>query len=423
MKHCLRNLTLSIAFLVVGTYVAIADNGDLPDDSGIAEALLTAEEVGDSVKRGVVISGFFDLEFNKLDTSDSTMFPLIVNGATFSNSHVNVYFDSQVSPSLRFFSEVRFLHQPSVVFTEESLADRFQGSLLIERAWVDWNYRNQLNVRCGKFLTPYGVWNTEHGSPILISTRTPLLLRKQIFPESMTGVDVYGIIFPMDFEISYHAWIGNGKGQRPATQDLDDHKSVGGRVAVKIPTDQDIEVGVSGYNGHTHEAEFIPNEAQLANIRKVFMSEGNMATLMGLIGGGLTARAEPMQGYADRALGFDLNAEAFNFQIQGELVINSVKPLAGRDASFRKFKERGGYGQLSYGIWTRAGKITPFVRADFFDPHDQIDLELGELNIYTFGVNYKPRAGVVLKAEYHRHDFEEDGRDFPMFASSLSVSF
>ena len=84
---------------------------------------------------------------------------------------------------------------------------------------IYWNYCNELNLRFGKFLTSYGIWNREHGSSILTSTRTPLLLRKQIFPESMTGVEIYGIIFPMDFEISYHAWIGNGKGTQAATQD------------------------------------------------------------------------------------------------------------------------------------------------------------------------------------------------------------
>ena len=77
---------------------------------------------------------------------------------------------------------------------------------------MDWNYRNELNIRAGKFLTPYGIWNVEHGGPVLISTRTPLLLRKQIFPESMTGIQVYGKTFPADFQISYHAWLGNGKG-------------------------------------------------------------------------------------------------------------------------------------------------------------------------------------------------------------------
>ena len=420
MKHQFINIVLFIGIIFIGPHLVIADNGEIADDAGVAELLASMTEGGAVTEQGVTISGFFDLEFNKLDTSNSTMSPLISDEGTFSNSHLNVYLDSQVSSKVRFFSEVRLLHQPFTLFTEENLASRFQGSLLIERAWVDWNYRNELNIRGGKFLTPYGIWNIEHGGPILISTRTPLLLRKQIFPEAMTGLQVYGKIFPADFQISYHAWIGNGKGPTSAIQDNDDHKSVGGRVAVRLPTNRKIELGVSAYTGHVEKAELIPSEPVLANIRKVFMSEGNMPLLMKLVGNGFTAQGEAVDGYIDRALGFDLSFELSNFEIQGEWVVNSVDP-------FKKitpeFKELGGYGQIAYGIWTSAGKFTPFVRAGFSDPNDEFENEIGELRIFTFGLNYKPTVGVALKTEFHLHQFDTNDRDFPMFANSLSVAF
>ena len=114
------------------------------------------------------------------------------------------------------------------------------------------------------------------------------------------------------------------------------------------------------------------------------------------------------------------NVELFNFEVQGELVINSVNPF--RDTT-PAFKELGGYGQVAYGIWTSAGKITPFIRAGFSDPNDKLELEIGELRIFTFGLNYKPTAGVVLKTEFHLHRFHEENRNFPMFANSLSMSF
>ena len=138
------------------------------------------------------------------------------------------------------------------------------------------------------------------------------------------------------------------------------------------------------------------------------------------MGRGFTARGEPLDGYSDRAIGLDLSVELFNFEIQGEWVLNSVSPF--RD-TVPKFTEMGGYGQVAYGIWTSAGKVTPFVRAGFSDPNDQLDLEIGELRIVTFGMTYKPTSGVVLKTEFHLHRFENDARNFPMFANSLSVAF
>ena len=522
MKHRIVHLALFVAMMLIGTHLVIAAVSEF-DDPELTELLVEFEDSEEDFERDIGISGFFDMEFNKLDTSNSTLNPLISDEGTFSNSHLNIYFDSQVSPRFRFFSEVRLLNQPSTLFTEENLADRFQGSLSIERAWVDWNYRNQLNIRVGKFLTPYGIWNVEHGGPILISTRTPLLLRKQLFPESVAGVQVYGKIFPANFQLSYYAWIGNGKGPSAALQDANEDKAIGGRIAIRLPLRQKIELGISAYRGDVTQAEFIPTQDLMGRIGQVFdaevetpsvMSDGNDMSKMDNMDGmngmdnmnqtdmsdmnqmdktngmidtdmpkmdktdgmnnmdmpdmpqmddmddmnqmddmddmnqmdmsnmnqmdgmdmsgmspilmerfmsrGFTARGEPLDGYTDQAIGLDLSLELSHFEIQGEVVINSVDPFGN---TVPKFREISGYGQVAYGIWTSAGKVTPFVRAGFSDPNDKLDLEIGELRIVTFGLNYKPTTGVVLKTEFHLHRFENDARNFPMFANSLSVAF
>jgi len=89
------------------------------------------------------------------------------------------------------------------------------------------------------------------------------------------------------------------------------------------------------------------------------------------------------------------------------------------------FVESGYYVQGAYRFdFKKVGVISPFVRFDGFDPNDKLDGEIGELDISTYGINYKPISRVVFKAEYHFHTFPEaSDRDFNMFTGSVTVAF
>ena len=47
------------------------------------------------------------------------------------------------------------------------------GSIILERAYIQWSKLDWLGVRVGQFLTPYGIWNVDHGTPTLITMFRP----------------------------------------------------------------------------------------------------------------------------------------------------------------------------------------------------------------------------------------------------------
>ena len=395
----------------------------------------------------LVLSGFFTLEFRDLQSEDSAFrfLPSLSPQSTFNNSHLNLYVDAKVLPDFRFFCELRFVYEPYSQFIESLGKISATSEVLIERAWVDWLFRDWLTVRAGNFLVPYGIWNLEHGDPILLSTFTPVMLRRDIFPERATGVQLYGHCSIQDVELLYYFWLGNGKGARLATEDEQNNKSIGARLETKLPDFQKlsgIAIGVSGYVGKGHGGTVSTTDDRIANsIYKVFAAKGQLSALRELNENGFDATGDPLGEFRDHALGVDLRFRFYNFFFQGEIVVNSVRPTEKVDSPVdtdgdgtadmvvtvtpKSFRQFGAYMQSAYefdaGSW---GLVTPFFRFDWLEGNDRFHRELAAFTIFISGVNWKINNNVALKAEYHVvrvRDAHE--RDLTGFYSSATVSF
>lgn len=411
----------------------------LRNEGEVSQGGYVAEQTRRLTDGVLSVSGFFSLEYNDFQTQNSTVESLFPSDSTFNNSHINLYFDARFYKDFRFFTELRFLYQPFTEIFELGQATR-SGEVIIERAWAEWEFRDWLKIRGGTFFIPYGIWNLEHGSPILLSTFTPILLRREIFPEKTTGLQLNGLLTFDNFDLKYYAWVGNGKTQVEdivlSTQDNQNNKAIGGRVEFQFPYTnifQELAVGFSAYFGKVQGQEF--NGADIQNlIAQVFIAEGNVAVINDLALDGFSAIGEPLDEYEDRAIGFDFRIRLQNFLIQGEFITNFVRPSKAADlggglkVKGRSFKEYGGYLQFAYEIdisgFGLAGLVTPFARLGVVQANDQADKELGSFSEYTFGVNWKVNPAVVLKAEYLIIKFADvDERDFGAFFSSFNVSF
>ncbi|BBM88287.1 hypothetical protein [Candidatus Uabimicrobium amorphum] len=388
----------------------------------------------------LTLSGFFSLEYSDFQTNSSTVESLFPSEGTFNNSHINLYLDARFHESFRFFTELRFLYQPFTEVFELGQVNR-SGEVIIERAWAEWEYRDWLKLRGGTFFIPYGIWNLEHGAPILLSTFTPILLRRQIFPERTTGVQANGLIDFDFFDVKYYAWIGNGKVQIEEaalpTQDNQNNKAYGGRVEIQFPYTgvfRELTFGISGYTGKVQGQEF--NGADIQNlIAQVFIAEGNQQVIVDLELDGVSAIGEPLDEYRDRAIGFDFRFRFHNFFFQSEFIVNFVKPLktavgpvTGLPVKSGSFEEYGGYMQFAYEFdisrYNLVGLLTPFARLGIVQANNDVAKELGSFSEYTFGVNWKVNPAVVLKAEYIIIQFADvKDRDFGAFFSSFNVSF
>ena len=137
--------------------------------------------------------------------------------------------------------------------TASDHADLFRrlnwGGIEIERAWLEYAFDPRLVVRVGQFLTPYGIWNVDHGTPTLVAVRRPYTIGNALFPERQTGIQVHGITPIGNTDLYYALTLSNGRGPIDAYLDLDDNKAIGGRIALTNFDWADISFGISGYYG------------------------------------------------------------------------------------------------------------------------------------------------------------------------------
>jgi hypothetical protein len=139
-------------------------------------------------------------------------------------------------------------------------------SIYLPRVHADLLLNDALNVRVGKFITPSGIWNVDHGSPTILTIKQPYETSFiPIFPESQTGVQLFGHMPYGDHDFSYAGWITTGRGTNDADfgqtpRNLDDWA-----FGAHLQTDLDLLDGVRlGGTVHTgtirqsYEWDYVP---------------------------------------------------------------------------------------------------------------------------------------------------------------------
>ena len=136
-------------------------------------------------------------------------------------------------------------------------AQSVTSGLIVERAQIDWYYNDLLSVRAGLWLTPWGIWNVDHGSPTLIPLIMPFFQNYQMYPLSQLGIAVSGAAHASPWTFGYHLGISNGRIGGPITNvgetfpsfDLSDNKMLTGRL--HLQNQGGFKVGASAYWGET----------------------------------------------------------------------------------------------------------------------------------------------------------------------------
>ncbi|MDX2018939.1 MAG: hypothetical protein SF187_01765 [Deltaproteobacteria bacterium] len=182
-------------------------------------------------KPSLKIYGFLDAGLSKAWLSNQNPFgpAYPFKNATFVPGNMNLYFDGRPSPYFRALLETRYSFYPhgdvpttgtDVKRTDTRLLDTFStsgynkvvwGGTIIERAQMDWLPKQEFNLRIGYFLTPYGIWNVDHGTPTLISMLLPQFQVEEAIPQRQTGVQAFGSHSVAPFEVGYNAYISNGR--------------------------------------------------------------------------------------------------------------------------------------------------------------------------------------------------------------------
>ncbi|MCP4602613.1 MAG: hypothetical protein GY847_19210 [Proteobacteria bacterium] len=411
-------------------------------------SMMEAEmELEDDLIQRFRIFGFFDLSFGKLYYDEDSAYSLAVmqSNWTFFMSNFNLYVQSYMTQTLSVLGELRFTflpHGQDKEFEYEGIPSEglpsqgiygneyvrvntrvidpgssyayYPGGMQIERIHLTYTPLDWFNIIAGRFLTPFGIWNVDHGSPVVLPIRLPWLIIRKMLPIWQLGFYVYGRVFPSDrWSLDYGLTLSNGRGAAESVQDLDDHKAVGLRLRLSYQGDNvKITGGAYGYYGtdaDNKKTVHIVGMSDLASDEKPLQVE-------------ITNTIEGKE----YSVSFDFLLEAFGFRLQSEYVwhyLQSTKsaPISSSMALFHgaspfqtilapNLLGNDVYVLLAYELplekWLGAIRIIPYFMYEYGIPYDMYKYRN---NIqYIGGFNIKPSPFVTIKLEGQYLDFNDD---------------
>lgn len=247
--------------------------------SDAAAAATDAEEVPEELSSEsssrINIYGFSDVTFASLlsDKKSSGSSTGYGPNPTFFVGNLNVYLDTDLGKNFRSLIELRFTYLPDgavltdpLTFQASRVSSAYPdytdfgrtkkvGGVIIERAWVEYAAHPLFNIRVGQWLTPYGIWNVDHGSPVYLGITRPYIVGSEWLPQRQTGIETYGSYGVGDTQVGYHLTLSNGRGPVDSYMDLDKNKGVGWRLWLRQDTPYGvIQAGTSGYRGRYTDA-------------------------------------------------------------------------------------------------------------------------------------------------------------------------
>ena len=374
---------------------------------------------------GGYISTYFTINDNALD--------IYSNHQYFVQTGFNLYLESIVKKDFRFFGELKYLYAPNAggfVYNEQwvdhthnyYLNEHFTydnwNALLIERAYAEWMGRQSFNIRIGKLLLPFGIWNQDHGDPALTTIRPPNLIVFNTFPRAITGVEIYGSFFPTyDNRLKYHMYIANNESENSESRNASKRFSFGSRIESNNHFSDDfiLDIGLSLYNGNriwyvmAFEA---PDFIQKTRIDRLINKT---------------------------VLGSDIKIHLSRFLIQAELNICDVNAKKNyRDETLYQW-----YAQIEYNI---EDILRPYFRYDYdlFDPNlKPIYFGMNSASVtwdlsnnpfigkrwlaqtLTFGFNIRPIPEFIIKMEVVHFIFEKDLHvdDYNVYNIGITLAF
>lgn len=367
-----------------------------------------------SLDTSLKVSGFADVGFGFLigpEDDSNRAIGAVPPRSTFWVGNFNVYLTKQLTEQTRMMGEVRLTYLPngSSAFGVEEPVDTTTydyadfgrttrwGGIILQRIYVEYTPHPWFNIRAGQFLSPYGVWNVDHGSPVVIPVRRPWSIGVGWIPERQTGIEVNGrSTVSRDHVLGYHLTVSNGVGPISEYRDLDENKAIGGRAYWEFRALGRLRIGGSAFYGRDTNARipFMFTTSGKARSNEVIVSQSDTlawaADLTWTLGG-LHLQSEwitHQRAYTDRGR-------------------TAVASPAGTRVVPRDFFSWGGYSLVGYRF--RWLGVMPF----FMSERVKGELLLLPVTLYTLqaGLNVRPTESLVLKATYEHVRFSHDAFD------------
>jgi hypothetical protein len=345
-----------------------------------------------SDEHALQLYGFADVTYYlPLFSKTSFLAAQIPENQQFVMGNFNLYLSKEISDRLRSLGEVRFMYAPNGQITGNGYlstevddpANLYRpvnwGGISIQRLYIEYDLLSNLTIRAGQFLTPYGIWNVDHGTPTLISIRAPYVIGEALFPVEQTGLELYGHTYFGELGAEYHLTLSNGRGPIDDTRDLDSNKAVGGRLVLEWKREFDLKVGFSYYRGlYTNRTplSFDPTTGVSTSTILERYEEQAVAADASLDWGGLAFRSEILD-----------SDHRYNANFRG------LGPTFTPDN-----RRWGAYGILGYRL---SCGLMPFANLQYYKfPETPGNQYNPAVRAFSAGLNYRLHPSVVLKAEY-----------------------
>jgi len=165
--------------------------------------------------------GFADMSIQKMFLKDDAFLRasnLFSDRLMLSFDHLNLYTDFTPNDHVRMLVELGYKRSPgymeSVTGQIVNIAGLGTDTILhaksapskkkdteyfeIERATIQLKVNQYVRLSFGKFITPAGIWNVDHGSPVIITLRQPTQFSMmELYPKSQIGIMEEGnILYP-----------------------------------------------------------------------------------------------------------------------------------------------------------------------------------------------------------------------------------
>ncbi len=283
---------------------------------------------------------------------------------------------------------------PLVVFNAEIEFEHGGHEVGVEFAYLDFLLDDAFRVRVGNVLVPMGFVNEMHEPPFFHGVNRPGP-ESAIIPTTWNenGLGVHGDVGrvrykaylltgldPIGGEVSAGSWLRRartGGAESPA-------ESLAGVLSLSVDLGP-AAVGGAAYTGRSGQGARAADGSAISGAVGLYELHGSVAWR------GLSARVLAVVGTLGDAA-----------------AISAALGLSGTDVVASRVK--GGYAEVAYDILPlvlpgTAQSLTPFVRYEYQDLHDQVpaggtrDPAL-ETNGLVAGLTYKPLPNVALKADY-----------------------
>ncbi|MCP4602538.1 MAG: hypothetical protein GY847_18815 [Proteobacteria bacterium] len=410
------------------------------------------------------VFGFFDLAFGKFFYEKNSSFNTFTGSNwSFFQSNFNLYIQSYMTETLSVLGELRFSFLPHgadeeyeyegmpseglpsqgiygneykrtntrVVDPSSSFA-YYPGGITIERIHLTYAPLDWFNVIAGFYPSPYGIWNVDHGSPVVLPVKLPWFIVRQMVPRAQLGVQVCGKLFPTDrLKFDYAITLSNGTpSSLTDMQDLNDNKGVGLRLKLAYLGDKiTIAGGAYAYYSRTNDNK--------KTIHVAGMSDKATDDKP------LQVEISDISDTKEINIATDLLIEAFGFRLQSEYVWVYSKqlipsPISSNFSIFHGVSpfqtiltpsQLGNdvYVLLAYELplekWLENLRIIPFFMFEYGLPLDMYKYR--GITQYILGLNLKPSPYITLKLEgeiatFHTKSMGKPGKGI---IAQLAVSF